>query len=96
MLIPKLQMKDMRSWLKCWLQSTLWQLPSCKLQANKPKRRKKKDVLQGAYEANFIHGLRNSTAMKVTGDNYSWSTFMATYTTATTTAIAAATPVNVC
>jgi hypothetical protein len=60
-------------------------------------KRKKKNALQDnhylqdAYEANFIHGLPNSTAMKITGDNFSWSTFMATYATA----IAATTRANV-
>jgi hypothetical protein len=59
-------------------------------------KRKRKSVLQDylyiqdAYGSNFIDGLRNSTAIKVAGDNYNWSTFM----TATIT-IAAATFVNV-
>jgi hypothetical protein len=71
------------------------------MKQKKKEKRKKKNILQdnhylqGAYEPSFINGLWNSTAMKVTCDNYNWSTFTAAYTIAATTAITAATYVNV-
>jgi hypothetical protein len=60
---------------------------------SKKEKRKKKNALQdnhylqGAYGSSFINGLRISTAMKVTGENYSWSTFMTAYATAIATSV---------